>query len=121
MRLHFLKENLPGSATTAMALVPYGGTEYYAQRAGRVKSLTGFLTEARTAGTATFKITRNGAAQSVLNAVIDSGATILDEVFGDQDDLTYQAGERLGVQVVTSGFTPTTSDAVGILEVDEGW
>lgn len=120
MRLHFLKENLPGSATSAMTLLPYGGTEYYAQRAGRVKSLTTFLTEARSAGTATFKVTKNGAAQTVLNTTIDGSATQYDEAFGDQDDLTYQAGERLGLQGVTSGWTPTTSDAIGILELDEG-
>lgn len=120
MRLHFLKENLPGSATSPMTLLPYGVTDYYTQRAGRVKSLTTFLTEAHSAGTATFKITKNGAAQTVLNTAIDANATIFDEAFGDQDDLTYQAGDRLGLQVVTSGWTPTTSDAIGILELDEG-
>jgi len=119
-RLHFLKENIPGTATSAMTLLPYGGTEYYAQKAGRVKSVTAFLTEARSAGSATFKITKNAAAQTVLNATIDANATIFDEAFGDQDDLTYQAGDRIGLQAVTAGWTPTTSDAIGILELDEG-
>jgi len=119
-RLHFLKENLPGTATSAMTLLPYGTNEYYAQRAGRVKALTAFLTEARSAGTATFKITKNGVAQTILNTTIDGNAVQYDEAFGDQDDLTYQAGDRLGLQVVTSSFTPTTSDAIGILELDEG-
>lgn len=119
-RLHFLKENIPGSATSAMTLLPYSGTDYYAQRAGRIRGLTALLTEARSAGTLTFKVTKNGAAQTVLNATIDAGAIIYDEVYGDQDDLTYEAGDRLGLQVVSAGFTPTTSDAVGILDVEEG-
>ena len=119
-RLHFLKENIPGTATSARTLLPYGTSEYYAQRAGRVKALTAFLTEARSAGTATFKITKNATAQTVLNATIDANATILDEAFGDQDDLTYQAGDRIGLQVVTASWTPTTSDAIGIVDLDEG-
>ena len=90
------------------------------ERAGRVRGLTAFLTEARSAGSLTFKVTKNGSAQTALNAAIDSGAVQYDEVFGDAGDLTYAAGDRLGLQVVSSGFTPTTSDAVGILELDEG-
>ena len=120
MRLHFLKENLPTTATNAMTLLPYAGTEYHAQRPGRVRSVTGFLTEARTAGTATFKVTKNGVAQTALNLAIDAGAVQYDETYGDQDDLTYAAGDRIGLQVVTAGFTPTTSDAVAILDMDEG-
>lgn len=34
-----------------------------------------------------------------------------DEAFGDQDNLTYAAGDRIGLQAVTASFTPTTSDA----------
>lgn len=119
-KLHFLKENIAGTATAAMTLLPYTGTEYYAQRAGRVKALTALLTEARTAGALTFKITKNGTAQTVINATIDASAIQYDEVFGDKDDLTYAAGDRIGLQVISASFTPTTSDAVGILELDEG-
>ena len=119
-RLHFLKENLSGTATAPMTLLPYGGTDYYAQKAGRVKSITGFLTEARTAGTLTLKVTKNGAAQTVLNLTLDANATQYDEAFGDQDDLTFAAGDRIGLQCVTAAWTPTTSDAIGILDLDEG-
>jgi len=59
-------------------------------------------------------------AQTVLNLTIDPSAVQRDEASGDQDDLTYQAGDCIGLQVVTAGFTPTTSDAVGILELDDG-
>ncbi len=118
-RLHFLKENLSGTATAAMTLLPYGGTEYYAQHAGRVKAVTALLTEPRTAGTLTLKVTKNGAAQTVLNLTLDASATQYDEAFGDSDDLTYQAGDRIGLQAVTAAWTPTTSDAVGLLEVEE--
>ncbi len=119
-RLHFLKENLAASATAAMTLLPYTGAEYYAQRAGRVRSLTTMLTEARSGGTLTVKVTKNGAAQTALNLTIDATATQFNEAYGDQDDLTFAAGDRLGVQAVTSGFGPTTSDAIAILELDEG-
>ena len=119
-RLHFLKENVAGTATAALTLLPYAGSEYHAQRAGRVRGLTGLLTEALTAGTLTFKITKNGTAQTVLNLSMSTTVVQYDEAFGDQDDLTYAAGDRLGVQVVSSGFTPNTSDAVAILDLDEG-
>lgn len=118
-RLHFLKENIPGSATTALTLVPYAGTEFFAQKSGHVSRLTAFLTEARTAGTLTFKVTKNGTAQSAVNATIDANATQYDEVFGDSDDLTFLAGDRIGVQVVSASFTPTTSDAVAVLDLSE--
>ncbi len=120
MQLHFLKENLAANATAAMTLLPYTSTEYYAQRAGRVKAVTAFLTEARAAGSLTFKVTVNGAAQTALNLIIDASATQYDEAFGDSDDLTYQAGDRLGLQVITASWAPTTSDAIGILDLDEG-
>jgi len=119
MRLHFLKENLSGTATAAMTLLPYGGTDFFAQRAGRVKSVTAILTEARTAGTLTIKVLKNGAAQTVLNLVLDSSSTQYDETFGDLDDLTYSAGDRIGLQAVTAAWTPTTADVVGILELDD--
>lgn len=119
-RLHFLKENLPASATSSMTLLPYAGTEYYAQRNGRVRSVTALLTEARTAGTLTLKVTKNGVAQTALNLSIDASATQYDEAFGDRDDLTFAAGDRIGLQVVSASFAPTTSDAVGLLELDEG-
>jgi hypothetical protein len=118
-RLHFLKENLSGTATAAMALLPYGGTEYYAQHAGRVKSVTALLTEPRTGGSLTVKVTKNGAAQTVLNLTLDGSAPQYDETFGDSDDLTFAAGDRIGLQAVTASWTPTTSDAVGLLEVEE--
>src|SRR5688572_506646 len=115
MRLHFLKENLAGAATAATTVLPYTGTEYYAHRAGRATSLT----EPHTAGTATGKVTKNGAAQSTLNLTLDGNATQFDEAYGHQDDLTYAAGDHLGVQVVTAAFTPTTSDAIALLDLDE--
>lgn len=120
MRLHFLKENVASSATAAMTLLPYTGSEYYVQRAGRVRTLTAFLTEARAGGDLTVKVTKNGVAQTALNLTIDASTTQFDEAYGDQDDLTFAAGDRLGVQVVTAGFGPTTSDAIAILELDEG-
>ena len=119
-RLHYLKENLGATATVALGLLPYGGTEYYAQRTGRVRSLTALLTEPRSAGTLTLKVTKNGAAQAALNLTLDAGATQFNHAFVDRDDLTFVAGERLGVQAVTSGFGPTTADAVAILDLDEG-
>ncbi len=119
MQLHFLKENIAGTATAAMTLLPYGTTEYYLQKSGHVSRITVMLTEARTAGMLTFKITKNGTAQTVLNGTIDSGAAQYEEVFGDNDDLTFQAGDRIGLQVVSASFTPTTSDAIGIVELQE--
>ncbi len=119
MQLHFLKENISGTATASMTLLPYGGNEYYVQKSGHISRITIVLTEARTAGTLTFKITKNGAAQTVLNAAIDSGSTQYEEVFGDNDDLAFLAGDRIGLQVVSAGFTPTTSDAVGIVTLEE--
>ena len=118
-RLHFLKENISGSATVAMSLLPYVTTEYSIQKSGHVSRITIMLTEARTGGTLTFKITKNGTAQAVLNAAIDATTTQYDEVFGDGDDLPFQAGDRIGLQIVSASFTLTTSDAVGIVELEE--
>ena len=119
MKLYFLEENLAGSATQACVLVPYAGNEFFAQRNGRVRSLTALVTELWTAGTLTVKVTKNGTAQTVLNCLIDTTNRQFDEAFGDLDDLTYSAGDRIGVQAVTSGWTPTTSDLLAILDLDD--
>ena len=118
-RLYYLKENVSGTATAAATLLPYGGTEYYAQRAGRVRALTLLATEARTAGTLTAKVRVNGAASSVLAPQLTSAPSQFAEAFGDEDDLTYAAGARIGIDIITAGWTPTTSDAIAILDLEE--
>ncbi len=118
-RLYWLYENLAGTATNTATLLPYTGTLYYARRAGRVRSVTVVLTEARTAGTAIAKVVKNGTAATTLNVTIDGTNTRFKEAFGDLDDLTFVAGDSIGVQVVTSGWTPTTSDAFVLVELEE--
>lgn len=119
-RLFFIYSNPAGTASNVATLLPYTGTDYYAQKAGRVKSVTIVASSARTAGTLTGQVLINATADTVINPAIGANNTQFAEKFGDRDDLTFVAGDRIGLQAVTAGWTPTTNTIIGIVEIDEG-
>lgn len=117
-RLYFLYENLAGTADNSATLLPYAGTVWTADRPGRVVSVTVLATEARTAGTLTVKPTKNGTEQTTINPVLNATNTRFATARGDADDIVYAAGDTIGVNCETAAWTPTTSDAIVIVEVD---
>lgn len=115
--------NLAASATAAMEAMFLDGTtvsrstgDFYISRNGEVIGITAIANANRTGGTATVELTVNGVAQT-----FDGGATcVLDATntrrhavlvaTGDGEDVT--AGQRVGLQVTTSGWGPTTVELI---------
>lgn len=86
-------------------------------RKGRVSGITVHSREARTGGTCVVKPQINGSA-GTLSATLDGTDTL--RAYGTQDSGdTYAAGDALGVEFTTSGWTPTSTELVAYLEVEE--
>ena len=116
------QNDIPGTATTAMKLLYFNTATAVSQsanamRAGRTGWIVGariVSDAARTAGTATVKILLNGA-----DTAFDAGSVVLDGTRTTQD-ATIVAGssgiqitsgaDTIGVNIVTSGWTPTTAN-----------
>lgn len=116
------KNDIPGTATTALAKLYFNTATAVSQntnpeRAGRVAYIVGAkITSdaARTAGTATVKVLINGA-----STAFDAGSVVLDGTRTTQDATIVapsagiavtSGGDTIGVEVVTSGWTPTTAN-----------
>lgn len=86
----------------------------------RPGSITGIIVksnEARTAGTATFEVTKNGTGTG-LTAVLDGTNTTLKASNQAPGTDTFVAGDEIGVTITTAGWTPTTADIRVAVEVE---
>jgi len=71
---------------------------------------------ARTAGTATLRVTINGVPTTFLAGavVLDATNTSRDSAY-DATGLAFASGDTIGVNVITSGWTPTTANVTAWL------
>ena len=119
---HWYLNDVPGTASTACGRAYFNTATAVSrstnpERAGRVAYIVGAkITSdaARTAGTATVKVLLNGA-----STAFDAGSVVLDGTRTTQDcsivvpssGIAVTSGsDTIGVEVVTSGWTPTTAD-----------
>lgn len=87
--------------------------------AGRVLAISLSLSTARTAGTCTARYKKNGVADTTNTAVCDGTNTQRKAtIFGTP--VSFAAGDRIDLETVTSGFTPTAADATIGLFIDIG-
>lgn len=94
-------------------------TGWIAPRAGSVTGIAVHSNAARTAGTLTLRVFRNGTQLGTLGATLDGSATTFRAVYQEKDVATFQAGDILDVRVSTDAtWAPTTGDIRGILEVE---
>lgn len=117
----FKIQNIPGTATTA--LTPEGfedDTEAIMAMPARLVGMAVKLTSAVSTGTITFKPYTNGVSRSNLDAATaDFGVgTQGIKTIAVASGVTVAAGDRVRVDVVTAGFTPTTADALVTLFFD---
>jgi hypothetical protein len=119
--------DVPGTATTEMALLYFTGATTVEKGAAGFNDLTmpadgtvlgAFLLvgEARTAGTATLRLRVNTADTAFLAGavVLDGTNTTRDSVF-DETGLAFSAGDEIGLNLTTAGWTPTTAHATAWL------
>ena len=119
--MSFKLQNIPGTATTA--LTPEGledDTEAVLAMPARLIGVAVKMTAAISTGTITFKPYTNGTSRSNLDvATADfGGASFATKTIAVGSGVTVAAGSLIRVDVVTSGFTPTTADVLVTLIFD---
>jgi hypothetical protein len=124
----FTRPDLAGTGTAALQSMfsasattfNLGTVDPAAPRAGRVVGISLIANAARTAGTATARVRINGSATEFAANVVQLNATNTQRASGlvtYSSGVAFNAGNTLGIEVVTSGWTPTTADFVGWLTV----
>jgi hypothetical protein len=121
--------DLPGTATTqatilyftAATAVAKAGNDFVMDRAGRIIGVLITSDAARTAGTATVRVRVNGS-----GAAFNAGAcaltaapnTVSDSSFVSfANGVAFAAADRIGMEVTTAGWTPTTADIQTLMVV----
>lgn len=121
----FRVQNIPGTATTA--LTPEGvaigdETEIIAPMPMRLVGVAVKQSAVISTGTIEYRSYTNGVLRSNLTvANADFSASTATKVIGVTSGVTIAAGDRVRVDVVTNGFTPTTADAVVTLVFDTSY
>ena len=87
---------------------------------GAVTALSLSLSVARTVGTCNARIAKNGIIQSSIDQTVAiSAASNNLRNFKKISPIKYKSGDRIGLRTVTSGFTPTGSDATILAYCEE--
>jgi hypothetical protein len=111
------------AATTAQQLtrIQNAGIDgWVAPRDGWVWTLWGKITPARTAGTLTINVFKNGAQLGTLSAVIDGVNTTYkaSQAIGTES-MPFKAGDQLDIRLTTDGaWAPNTADIIAGIEVE---
>jgi hypothetical protein len=112
--LTYVHDATVGTATTSMFLsdvsLAAGGGFMAMPWDGRVVGISIRSTADRTAGSATAQANLNGVTQTGLQAVLDATAVRNATVAGV--GVAFVAGDRIGADVVTAAWTPTTADFI---------
>jgi hypothetical protein len=118
------EQDIPG--TDAGSLIALLGTsdnqEIVVPFDGFITAMSVASNDARTAGTATFAPTVNGSQVAGISVTLDGTNTQYDDSAVARNanaGLAVSAGDRVGVRMVTSSFTPTTADAVVLLFIEQ--
>lgn len=116
------QDNVPAGQTD-VAISPTGTlfANFLAMRPGSVVGITArFNTNVTVAG-ATFTVTKNGVATTLVVSVLDgSSSGTLTALTGESALNNYIAGDLIGVTITTTGgFAPTTADVEVYVEVEE--
>lgn len=106
------------SAVALDVLGLVGNTEVVMLYAGSILGIAISGNVARTAGTLTVDVTKNGVATG-LQAVLDGSNAQYHSATQAKDTDTFAAGDRLGVDITTDGsWAPTTADIVVVVVVE---
>lgn len=119
----FGEDNLAASLTNSQLYRNVQGIEaqipLVMSHEGAIVGLAVASSEARTAGTATFEVYKNGAATG-LTAVLDATDTQYASSTQAASLDTFVAGDRLDVRVTTDGsWAPTTADVEAVVSVSQ--
>jgi len=114
--------NVVGGTTTNQQLTRIqtaGIDEWICPRDGWVWTLWVKCTPARTAGTLTAKVFKNGAQLGTLTAILDAvNTTYKASQAPTTENMLFKAGDSLDIRYSTVGWTPTTADIIAGIEVE---
>lgn len=130
----FHLNDVPGTAVTGMTLEFFNtasatsiGTTgaYYAPADGYICGAYLNSDASRTAGSAVLRPTINGTGQVMFggNPTLDATNALRHAMFNTREDallgpgITFTAGQRIGCELVTSGWTPITADVTALLVI----
>lgn len=120
----FRFDNLAGTATQDMVLDAASGTlgasptTVKAPAAGSFVGLALVSNAARTNGTASARFTiANATSGTDIGCQLNGTDTLMDDAIQQTDVDRFAAGNLLGMEITTSGWTPTTADITGYLTV----
>jgi len=116
----WLEENI---ASDTVVTMQYSGTAFtrraVMRRPGSLTGISVFSNTARTAGTLTAEVLKNGSGTG-LTAVIDGTNTTFDTTDQNPGLDTHVAGDRYTIQLTTVGFTPNaTAEIECTLEITD--
>lgn len=117
----FFINDLPGTATTDAQVsffntgtaVSLSSRPPRMPRAGRVIAIYMISDDNRTAGTATAQVSLNGAGTAFNGGAVQLNGTDVNRdsgIVAYSSGVAFTAGQDVGLQVVTSGWTPTTAN-----------
>ncbi len=121
-QLFYLIDAAAGAATEAMILPQFGAIEdFVADAKYLAERITLITSEVWTAGTATLYLRKNGTQGATALGLIDTDNNWQDQNAPDPNDAEHQfdIGDRIGLDLVTAGWTPTSADILAILELSK--
>lgn len=116
------QDNVTASQTD-VAIAPTGTlfATFMAMRAGSVVGIMARFNANITVAGATFTVTINGVATTLVVNILDGSSSATLTAFAGESALNnYLAGDLIGVTITTTGaFAPTTADVEVVVEVEE--
>ncbi len=111
-------DDVPGTlgSTVMPRLTGAAQNAFIPVRAGSITGVCVWSNAARTGGTLTVEVYKNGSATG-LQAILNASYTTFKATLQDPNIDTFVAGDRLDVRIVTSSWTPTTADVRATMEV----
>jgi hypothetical protein len=116
---HFFQDNVAASQTAVILSDGVSGRGPISVRPGSILAIGVRSSEARTAGTLTVEVYKNGAATG-LTAVLDATNTTVKVTTQARDTDTFIAGDQIAARVTTdASWAPTTADIDVTVEIEE--
>lgn len=115
------QDNVTANQTDVLLtrLVGAAPDAWIAPRAGRIVSVWVYSSEARSAGTLTIEVFKNGTQFGTVSVSLNATYTTFDVRYVKRQTLPFAAGDRLDLRITTDGsWAPTTADVRAGLEVE---
>lgn len=116
--LSFYQDDVPASqSNVSLKKGPGAVTDYMMNAQGCLRGISVYSNAARTGGTLTVEITKNGAGTGIM-ATLDGTNTIQSVIVFGHSGIVFASGDRIGARITSSSWAPTTADITVEVAVD---